>query len=124
MLSVVCLKDLSWGPILFIVCVNDIDKNVLSNISKFADDTKIENRITCENDYQVLQSDLNKIVNWSKTWQMKFNINNCRVLHFGSRNIEYNYVIDDSDIKVVDEEKDLGVLISKDLKFAKQCADS
>ncbi|KAL7637927.1 UNVERIFIED_CONTAM: hypothetical protein RMT77_011540 [Armadillidium vulgare] len=55
---------------------------------------------------------------------MKFNIDKCKVLHFGSRNIEYNYVIDDSDIKVVDEEKDLGVLISKDLKFAKQCADS
>ncbi|KAL7630702.1 UNVERIFIED_CONTAM: hypothetical protein RMT77_019088 [Armadillidium vulgare] len=111
------------GPILFIVYVNDIDKNVLSNISKFADDTKIGNRITCENDYQVLQSDSNKIVNWSKTWQMKFNIDKCKVLHFGSRNIEYNYVIDDSDINVVDEEKDLGVLISKDLKFAKQCAD-
>ena len=32
--------------------------------------------------------------------------------------------MDDSVIKVVSEEKDLGVLINKDLKFGKQCAEA
>lgn len=112
------------GPILFIIYINDLDDNVLSNISKFADDTKLGNRINSEKDYQLLQSDLDKIVNWSKTWQMKFNKDKCKVIHFGSRNNEYDYVIDDSIVKVVSEEKDLGVIINKDLKCAKQCAEA
>ena len=83
-------------PILFIIYINDLDDNILSNISKFADDTKLGNRITSEKDYQILQNDLNKIVNWSKEWQMKFNTDKCKVIHFGIRNNEYDYIIDDS----------------------------
>ena len=109
---------------LLYIYINDLDDNILSNISKFADDTKLGNRINSEKDYQLLQSDLNKIVDWSKKWQMKFNADKCKVIHFGSRNNEYNYVLDDSVIKVVSEEKDLGVLVNKDLKFAKQCAEA
>ena len=55
---------------------------------------------------------------------MKFNTDKCKVIHFGSRNNEYDYMMDDSIIKVVSEEKDLGVLINKDFKFGKQCTEA
>merc|ERR1712074_255324 len=58
------------GPILFIIYVNDLNANVLNNIAKFADDTKIsgiaDNLESCES----IQSDLNKIIEWSSTWGM------------------------------------------------------
>ena len=41
---------------------------------------------------------------------MDFNINKCGIMYIGKR----NWVS-------VDEEKDLGVLMSKDFKFSKQC---
>lgn len=75
--------------------------------------------ITCEEDCLVSQSDLNKIVYWSNTLQKKFNTDKYKVIHFEIRKNEYDYKIDDSVIRVVSEEKDLGVLMNEDLKFAK-----
>ena len=112
------------GPLLFLIYINDIDNNITSNISKFADDTKIGHRITSDEDYRLLQSDLNKIVNWSNKWQMEFNFDKCKVIHFGSRNNEHNYTMNNSVLKVVDEEIDLGITVTKNLKFSKQCAKS
>ena len=43
---------------------------------------------------------------------MEFNVNKCGVMHIGKRNLEFQYQIND-------EERDLGILMSKDLKFAK-----
>ena len=52
---------------------------------------------------------------------MKFNVNKCRVMHIGKRSLEFQYQMNDGWVKSVDEERDLGVLMSKDLKFSKQC---
>ena len=107
------------GPILFIIYINDLDADIMSNISKFADDTKLGNR-----DSLTLQNDLNKIINWSKTWQMKFNTDKCKVIHFGRSNVKHDYVMENSVLESVDEEKDLGVVISKQLNFSKQCTEA
>ena len=42
-------------------------------------------------------------------------------MHIEKRNLEFQYQMNDHWVKSVDEEKDIGVLISKDLKFPKQC---
>ena len=52
---------------------------------------------------------------------MKFNVNKCGAMHIKNRNLEYQYQMNDGWVKSVDEERDLGVLISKDLKFSRQC---
>ena len=39
----------------------------------------------------------------------------------GKRNLEFQYQVNDGWIKSVDEEWDLGVLMSYDLEFSKQC---
>ena len=42
-------------------------------------------------------------------------------MHIGKRNLEFQYQMNDSWVESVDEERGLGVLMSKDLKLSKQC---
>ena len=67
------------GPVLFIIFIDDLDKNVLSNISKYANDTKFGGKVLTELECQQIQLDLNKIVDWSEKWQMKFNVDNVKL---------------------------------------------
>jgi len=48
---------------------------------------------------------------WSEDWQMKFNIDKCKVMNFGSKNVKADYVMNDKVLNVVSEEKDLGVIV-------------
>ena len=32
--------------------------------------------------------------NWAKTWQMSFNYDKCKVMHFGKKNKEYQYTME------------------------------
>ena len=50
---------------------------------------------------------------------MEFNASKCHVLHFSRKNKQYLYHIKGTLLKASDTEKDLGVLISKDLKPSK-----
>ena len=71
------------GPLLFVVYTNDIDEQIVSKILKFADDTKMYHIVQSPKDIETLQSDLHTLVAWSKDWQMLFNTDKCKVLHFG-----------------------------------------
>ena len=104
------------GPILFIIYINDIDDCISSKINKFADDTKIFNRVSSVEDHDRLQNDIKKLVEWATTWQMEFNASKCKVLHFGSNNPLLDYSVGSNVLETVTVEKDLGVTISNDLK--------
>ena len=47
---------------------------------------------------------------------MKLNADKCHILHFGSKNNLYQYHVNGIALECVDDEKDLGVIISKSLK--------
>ena len=47
---------------------------------------------------------------------MKFNINKCKVMHFGYNNPSYEYSMNDEVFIDTEEEIDLGVTIHKSLK--------
>ena len=49
------------GLILFLIYINDLDEDVKRKISKFADDTKIANRVISLSQQQELQNDLNTL---------------------------------------------------------------
>ena len=104
------------GPVLFLIYINDIDENITCRISKFADDTKITNTVCSVEQRLRIQNDLNTLSKWSDDWQMSFNIDKCHVLHIGSHNPSVTYEMNNSELQSVDEEKDLGVIISKNLK--------
>ena len=60
------------GPILFLIYINDLDEDVKCKISKFADDTKIANRVISLPQQQELQNDLNTLGEWAVDSQMFF----------------------------------------------------
>jgi len=106
---------------LFIIFINDIDQDIRNKILKFADDTKLIGIAKSNRDIETLRNDLNSLFEWSEKWQMKFNLDKCLVMHIGSKNMEAQYSMGGKTLSKVIEEKDLGVIISKDFKVANQC---
>ena len=105
------------GPLLFIIYINDLPENVESVCKIFADDTKIYE--STKNNH-VLQKDLLGLLEWSRQWQIGFNINKCGVLHIGNKNEKKEYYMDDKSelkLKRVTNEKDVGVTFEENLKF-------
>ena len=111
------------GPVLFLVYINDIDEGITGIISKFADDTKIANTVVSNAQVVEMQKNLDKLSAWGKKWQMSFNVEKCKVLHIGYRNGKAKYIMNDTQLKSVDRETDLGVLISNNLKPCQQCSE-
>ena len=87
------------------------------------DDTKITSKVTTIDDKRKLQSDLNCLVSWAEKWQMKFNVEKCKVLHIGNNNDHVSYSMDGVQLNKVDQERDLGVIISSDLKPSTHCKE-
>ena len=81
------------GPVLLLVFIDDLEKGVMSGVLKFADDTKIFRRVDSDEDREALQRDLDRLVQWSEVWQMKFNVDKCKVMHLGRGNLGGSYVM-------------------------------
>jgi hypothetical protein len=110
------------GPLLFIIYINDLDCDLISKIAKFADDTKLGGLANL-NSAKAIQEDLDKIVKWSETWQMPFNVSKCAVMHIGNKNPNVEYKMKNEILKTEKIVKDLGVYISDDLKTTKHCIE-
>ena len=114
------------GPLLFVIFINDIDgcAERITTLLKFADDTKIGNRITSVTDQQNLQDCLDQLTNWADTWCMTFNTEKCKVLHVGRGNPRYTYKMNGVELEETEKERDIGVIVTKDLKPTQQCAEA
>ena len=71
------------GPILFVAFINDLPEVVSSVCSMYADDTKVYNTVKDASNQAQLQDDLDSLVNWADTWQLRFNPDKCKVIHLG-----------------------------------------
>ena len=110
------------GPLLFIIFVNHIHVGLKSRVWKFADDIKLVGPSGSDVQASKIQEDLDVLVEWTRKWQMSFNYDKCKVMHLGgSGGDRSNYEMGGSILDVITEEKDLGVIVSNDLKVEKQC---
>jgi hypothetical protein len=83
----------------------------------FADDTKIFNTIKSTDDITLIQEDINNLLKWSHTWQLPFNVNKCKVLHFGKNNPQHTYTMGDQELTNDTSEKDVGVTFDTNFNF-------
>ena len=99
------------GHTLFLLYVNDIPNVVTSSIKMFADDTKIYREINNAEDTLALQSDLDCLENWTRSWQFKFNPLKCEVMRITHKQdkSKHPYHLSNKELKSVRSCKDLGV---------------
>lgn len=111
------------GPLFFIIFINDIVTDINSSIKLFADDTSlyliVDDPLDTSN---MLNSDLNKIHEWSMRWLVKFNPEKTesmvisRKLH---RPLHPPLLMDGTIINTVSNHIHLGLEISNDGTWAK-----
>ena len=67
-----------------------------------------------------LQHDLDKIMDWCKTWQMQLNINKCAILRCtrSSSLILFDYIIDGKVISSTDQHTYLGITLHKTMQWS------
>lgn len=64
--------------------MNDVVKCVEGNAIKlFADDMKIYQNITSDDDMNLLCENVQRIFSWGNKWQLNFNASKCAMLHLG-----------------------------------------
>ena len=63
-----------------LIYINDLDTNIVSKMSKLADDTKLCHRARNPHDIMEHQEDITKLVEWANEWQMSFNVDKYSVL--------------------------------------------
>ena len=113
-----------FGPLLFLIFVNDLPNWVSNSMRMFADDTKIWREIQVVGDSLSLQDDLYKLIKWSNKWLLRFNLEKCKVMHVGHNvGTEYHMMANGKMVKlgVTKEEKNLGIYTTNILKPSMQC---
>ena len=63
------------GPLLFLLYINDLPRNITSTIRPYADDTVVCRIIHWTDDIQKLQEDLNTLHLWTKDYLIYQNVN-------------------------------------------------
>ena len=109
------------GPILFLLCINDLPDDITSKIKLFADDTKVY-RVLKDTGSNELQLDLDKMSNWTNTWQLRFNPDKCEVMKITHRSdfSTPEYCLSGKKFNVVNQFKDLGIIMSNHLTWSDQ----
>ena len=78
------IQGSSLGPVLFIIYINDLVEIIVNKSKLFADDTNIISKIDNENHLNNnLQVDIDRVLDWTKDWLIRLNIDKCKVMHFG-----------------------------------------
>ena len=113
------LQGTGLGPLCFLLFVHDIGNDITSNIKLFADDTLLYGLVHNSDDAISLQSDLDKLVEWAKLWQMAFIPSKCYVLRVCRTKCPFihPYTMLGHTLQAVDHYPYLGVSLSENLNW-------
>ena len=69
-----CLRVQFFGPLFFLICINDLSGNLEANVKLFVDDSSMFSVVSNPiNTSQKLKKDLDKVGLWANKWKMSFN---------------------------------------------------
>ena len=112
------------GPLLFLIYINDLSKNLESDVKLFADDTSI---FSVVNDpvlsANILNNDLMKIQEWAHQWKMSFNpdaLKQAQEVIFSRKNIKPNHPVlhfNQTEVNRTVSQKHLGIILDEKLNF-------
>ena len=109
------------GSILFECYINDLPQKITSFLCVYAADTKLFRKSSTKVDRAELQKDLETLNEWTEKWQIRFNVEKCKVMYFGgTRNLIAEYRLEHTSnitttLPETVVEKDLGVWMTNDL---------
>ncbi|KAK2728102.1 hypothetical protein QYM36_008548 [Artemia franciscana] len=88
-------------------------KELRDKLSLFTDDTELQGEASASSQ---IQSDLDALTEKLEEWQLSPNVAKCSVVHLGHQNPKYKYTMKSINMTKSTYEKDLGVILSLDLK--------
>ena len=106
------------APLLFLIYLYDIEDNIKSDISLFADDVTLlktfKNHAELEN---LLNEDLKTLDTWAKTWKMEFNPNKSEMIIFSNKKTisKPSIILRSTKINQVHSHKHLGLYFAQDM---------
>ena len=110
------------GPLLFLIYINDLEKNIKSNVKFFADDTMLFSIVHDPLSANELNRDLN-INQWAYQWKMEFNpdpskqdtevLFSCKQKKSKPSTSFFNGTV----VPKVNEQKHLGLILDSKLSF-------
>ena len=114
------------GPALFIIFINTlVDKSGKSELFLYADDLEIFKE-KFRRRRQALQQDLDRLYDWTQYSFLRFHPDMCVVMRYmmswRNTGIKRFYNMDETRLKIVTSEKDLGILFKDDLSFDEHIA--
>ena len=112
------------GPLLFLIYINDLEKNIRSNVKFFADDTMlfsiVKDPVISAN---TLNNDLDIIYQWAQQWKMEFNpdpTKQATEVLFSCMKVTSNHpqlIFNGTAVVKVNEQKHLGLTLQPGLSF-------
>ena len=107
------------GPLMFLIILMILGTEYHLICGFFANDCILYRTVTSLEDSKQLQCDLDSISEWSRLWQMNFNIRKCTVLqcYRTSSPILANYSLAGQILECVKEHSYLGVILDQQMTF-------
>lgn len=69
------------GPLFFLIMINDLPESIRnSQCALFADDFKLYKEIKTQDDVTLLQSDIDRVFEWSLANKLSFNVDKCFIM--------------------------------------------
>ena len=107
------IQGSSLGPILFNIFLDGLLNDLDIPASAYADDLKFIANLV-RHSFVKIQSNINRVYDWSVAMDMPLSIEKCLVLHCGSNNPQYQYQCGSGVLSATDSAADLGITRSAD----------